>query len=206
MGNNNHSLRNFYLNLNCMNIDSDIKLQVIGQTVASAIEHGRELGQRFLNDSSWKGDKKKMAKHALSESSLVSLRKGISPIVSATAEVSSDVTIYLYSQVKLASTLFTIYEIDTIQSSSQPLVLAAVAGVSITELANQLEINPTQQNIQKALVSVPSKRIAELNQILEIKLMSKVNDTKINLYEHSLKTFIQVTTFIQTYLDPMLLA
>jgi hypothetical protein len=182
-----------------MNIDSGIRLQAIGQTVASAIEHGRDWGERFLNDSSWKGDKKKMAKHAVSESTFASLRKNINSRVSATAEISSEVTMSLYSQVKLASTLFTIYEIDTIRVSSQSLVLAAVAGVSITELANQLEINPTQQNIQKALVSVPSKKIAELNKTLGIKLMSQVSDTKINICGHSVKAFIQA------YRNPMLL-
>jgi hypothetical protein len=162
-----------------MNIDSGIRLQVIGQTVALAIEHGREWGQRFLNDSSWRGDKKKMAKHAVSESRFGLLRKDINCRISVTAEISSDVTMYLYSQVKLASTLFTIYGIDTIRVSSQPLVLAAVAGLSVTELANQLEINPTQQNIQKALVSVPSQKIAELNKILGIKLVSEVSDATI---------------------------
>jgi hypothetical protein len=182
-----------------MNIDSGIRLQAIGQMVASAIEDGREWGQRFLNDSSWRGDKKKMAKHAVSESKFTSLRKNISKRVSAAAEISSEVTMSLYSQVKLASTLFTIYEIDTIRASSQSLVLAAVAGVSFTELANQLEINPTQQNIQKALVSVPSKKIAELNKTLGIKLISQFSDTKINICGNSVKTFIQA------YRNPMLL-
>jgi hypothetical protein len=182
-----------------MNIDSGIRLQVIGQTVALAIEHGRDWGERFLNDSSWRGDKKRMAKHAVSESKFTLLRKNINSRVSAAAEISSEVTTSLYSQVKLASTLFTIYEIDTIRASSQSLVLAAVAGVSITELANQLEIKLTQQNIQKALASVPSKKIAELNKNLGIKLMSQVSDTKINICGHSVKAFIQA------YRNPIML-
>ncbi|PAX59982.1 hypothetical protein [Brunnivagina elsteri] len=182
-----------------MNINSGIRLQVIGQTVTLAIEDGREWGQRFLDDSSWRGDKKKMAKHAARESTFASRRKSINRRLSATGGMSSEVAMSLYSQVKLASTLFTIYEIDTIRVSSQSLVLAAVAGVSITELANQLEINPTQQNIQKALASVPNKKIAELNKNLGIKLMSQVSDTKINICGHSVKTFIQA------YRNPMLL-
>jgi len=183
-----------------MNIDSGIRLQVIGQTVTLAIEHGREWGQRFLDDSSWRGDKKRMAKHAAGESKFASLRKSINRRLSATGGMSSEVAMSLYSQVKLASTLFTIYEIDTIRASSQSLVLAAVTGISVTELANQLKINPTQQNIQKALVSVPSKKIAELNNTLEIKLMSQFSDAKTNLCGHSVKAFIQA------YRDPMLLS
>ncbi|NJL62089.1 MAG: hypothetical protein HC903_09945 [Methylacidiphilales bacterium] len=140
-----------------------------------------------------------MAKHAVCESTNASLRKNISSKVSTTPEISSEVAISLYSQVKLASTLFTIYEIDTIRASSQSLVLAAVAGISIAELANKLEINHTQQNIQKALVSVPSKKIAELNKVLGVKLMSQVSDTKMNRCGDSVKAFIQA------YRNPILI-
>ncbi|BAZ39239.1 hypothetical protein NIES4101_51910 [Calothrix sp. NIES-4101] len=189
-----------------MNSDSGIKLQVIRQTVTLAIEDGREWGQRFLNDSSWRGDKKKMAKHAISESKFCSLRKGISSKLAAMAGISSEVAMSLYSQVKLASTLFTIYEIDTIRASAQPLVLAAAAGVSVTELAHQLEISPEinsgQENLQKALQSVPSQKILELNQTLEIQLITEVRNQDIHREATMSLCGNSVKAFIQAYRNP----
>ncbi|MEH2291529.1 hypothetical protein [Nostoc sp.] len=44
-----------------MDFESIMKMPVIGQTIASAIEAGREWGQTYLNDSRWWGDKDKMA-------------------------------------------------------------------------------------------------------------------------------------------------
>lgn len=181
-----------------MNFDSGVRLHVVGQTVSLAIEHGREWGQLFLNDISWKGDKKKMAKHAISESVFFSLRKGISNGLPVMPEVPSEAVVSLYSQVKLASTLFTIYEIDTIRTTAQPLVLAAAAGITLGELASQLGIQTVENNIQKALLSVPSKKFTEINKSLGTKLMFKtgekniVSESAMNACGFKVKAFIKL--------------
>ncbi|MBD2529090.1 hypothetical protein H6G97_05705 [Nostoc flagelliforme FACHB-838] len=101
---------------------------------------------------------------------------GISNGLLGIAGIPSDVVITLYSQVKLTSALFTIYGIDITSDSTQPLVLAAAAGVSVSELANKLGTKAAQQAIQKALMSVPGKTFTEINKALGIKLISKAGE------------------------------
>jgi hypothetical protein len=179
---------------------SGIRLHVIGQTVALAVEHGREWGQLFLNDLSWRGNKARMAKHAISESAPFALRKNsdsefYSDLFS-TGGVPSEIAALLYSHIKLTSTLFTIYGIDTIRATAHPLVLAAASGVSITELATQLETSEAPQAIQKALQSVSSSKYTEINKLLGAKLIAKfkeqdtVNDTTLYACGDCVKAFI----------------
>jgi len=198
-----------------MDINSIMNMPVIGQTITHAIKGGREWGQQYLNDSSWCSDKDKMANNVIHQSTLWSVGEGIGSGFIGIAGIPLDVTSSLYSQVKLASALFTIYGIDTKSESAQPLVLAAAAGVSITELANQLGTKAASQAIQKALMSIPGKTFAEINKALGIKLISKagektlvniakimpfigsavggtVNGVMMNACGHSVITFIKV--------------
>jgi hypothetical protein len=176
-------------------ISSGIRLHVIGQTVALAIEHGREWGQLFLNDLSWRGNKAKMAKHAISESAIYTLRKKINDDLNGdffnTATISSEITELLYSHIKLTSTLFTIYGIDTVKVTAHPLVLAAASGVSFTEFANQLQTTSAPCAIQKALQSVSRNQFAEINKLLGAKLIDKFKEPDtLNHCGNSVKAFI----------------
>ncbi|MBE9105428.1 hypothetical protein IQ229_10890 [Nostoc cf. edaphicum LEGE 07299] len=148
----------------------------IGSIIDKAIKDGREWGQTFLNDSSWHGDKDKMANHAIYESTLWSVGNGIAGGAVGIAGIPFEVAGTLYSQVKLASTLFAIHEIDTYSQSTQPLVLAAAAGVSVSELANNLGTKAASQAIQKALMSIPGKTFAQINKTLGIKLIAKTGE------------------------------
>lgn len=179
---------------------SGIRLHVIGQTVALAIEHGREWGQLFVSDMSWKGNKTKMAKHAISESAFYTLRNNINNENYGdffnTPGIPSEITALLYSHIKLTSTLFTIYGIDTIRATAHPLVLAAASGVSVTELANQLETSSKPGAIQKALQSVSRNQFAEINKLLGARLIAKfkeqntVNNTTLSDCGNRVKAFI----------------
>jgi hypothetical protein len=153
-----------------MEFDLIIRLPAIAQTIAVAIEHGREWGQRFLNDSSWRGNKKKMAKYAIGESARWATWKGIMGVTG----IPSQLAVAIYSQIKLAATLFTIYEIDTTRHSTQALVLAAAAGISVPELANYLPVNTVQPGIKKALMSIPGKNFTEIHKNLGIKLLASI--------------------------------
>ena len=158
-----------------MEFDLIIRLPAIAQTIAVAIEHGREWGQRFLNDSSWRGNKKKMAKYAIKESTRWTVWNGFTCGLLGIAEIPSQVGVAIYSQIKLAATLFTIYDIDTTKRSTQALVLAAAAGVSVAELANYLptiSTNTAQPGIEKALMSIPGKAFVEIHKNLGIKLLA----------------------------------
>jgi uncharacterized protein (DUF697 family) len=198
-----------------MDFESIMKMPVIGQTISSAIEGGNKWGQTYVNDSRWTGDRDKMANNVIYQSTLWSVSGGIGSGLVGIAGIPFDVTSTLYSQVKLASTLFTIYGIDVKSHSTQPLVLAAAAGVSVSELANKLGTKAAQQAIQKALMSVPAKTFTEINKTLGIKLISKagektllnvakivpflgsavggtVNGVMMNACGHSVITFIKV--------------
>ncbi|MHC5717925.1 MAG: hypothetical protein ACYTX0_38965 [Nostoc sp.] len=159
-----------------MDFDSIMKMPVIGQTIAHGIEGGRDWGQTYLDDSRWCGDKDKMANNVIYQSTLWSVGEGIGSGFIGIAGIPFDVANTLYSQVKLASTLFTIYGIDTYSQSAQPLVLAAAAGVSLAELGNQLGTQVGSQAIQKTLMSIPGKTFAEINKALGIKLISKAGE------------------------------
>ncbi|MEH2377760.1 MAG: hypothetical protein V7K27_02480 [Nostoc sp.] len=176
-----------------MDFESIMNMPFIGQTITSAIEDGRKWGQTFLNDSSWHGDKDSMANHAIYESTVWSVGNGIASGVVGIAGIPFEIASTLYAQVKLASTLFAIHEINTYNPSAQPLVLAAAAGVGVSELANQLGTQVgTQvgtQAIQKALRSIPGKTFAEINKALGIKLISKAG-------EKTLVNVVKIVPFI----------
>ena len=70
-----------------------------------------------------------MANHAIYESTLWSVGNDIWNGLLGIAGIPTDIAITLYSQVKLSSTLFTIYRIDTTSPSTHLLVLAAAAGL-----------------------------------------------------------------------------
>ncbi|MBN3897523.1 MAG: hypothetical protein HWQ41_20295 [Nostoc sp. NOS(2021)] len=163
-----------------MDFESIMNMPFIWQNIVSAIEEGREWGQTFLNDSSWGGDKEQMLNHAIYELTLWSMGNGIASGVVGVAGIPFEIVSTLYAQVKLASTLFTIHEIDTYSESARLLILAAAAGVGVSELANQLGTQVgTQvgsQAIQKALMSIPGKTFAEINKALGIKLISKAGE------------------------------
>ena len=155
------------------NLDSIMKMPVIGRAIASAIDDGRKCGQELLNEQRWSGNRDKMANHAIYISTLWSVGSGIGHGFTGIAGIPSDVSFTLYSQVKLASTLFTIYGMDTKPESAKPLVLAAAAGVSVSELANKLGSKVAAEAIRKALMSVPRKTFNQINKTLGIKSISK---------------------------------
>ncbi len=159
-----------------VDFDSIMKMPAIGQVIANAIEEGRKHGQTFLSDSCWMNDRDRMANYALYEATLWSVGSGIGNGLLGIAGIPTDVAITLYSQVKLSSTLFTIYGIDITNQATQPLVLAAAAGVTISELANNLGTRAATQAIQKALMSIPGKTFAEINKALGIKIISKAGE------------------------------
>ncbi len=159
-----------------MDFESIMNMPIIGQTITSAIEGGNKWGQTYVNDSRWTDDRDKMANNVIYQSTLWSVGNGISNGLLGIAGIPGDVAITLYSQVKLTSALFTIYGIDITSHSTQPLVLAAAAGVSVSELANKLGTKAAQQAIQKALMSVPGKTFTEINKTLGIKLISKAGE------------------------------
>ncbi|MBE9001029.1 hypothetical protein IQ274_23100 [Nostoc sp. LEGE 12447] len=169
-----------------MDFESIMNMPFIWQNIVSAIEEGREWGQTFLNDSSWGGDREQMLNHAIYESTLWSVGNGIASGVVGVAGIPFEIVSTLYAQVKLASTLFVIHEIDTYSESARLLVLAATAGVSVSELANQLGTQVGSQAIQKALMSIPGKTFAEINKALGIKLISKAGE----------KTLVNVATMM----------
>lgn len=116
-----------------LDFDSIMKMPAIKQAIAHAIEEGRQWGQTFLNDSHWCDDREKMANQVIFESTLWSVGNGIGNGLLGIAGIPTDIAITLYSQVKLSSTLFTIYGINTTSQATQPLVLAAAAGVTLSE-------------------------------------------------------------------------
>jgi hypothetical protein len=159
-----------------LDLDSIMKMPAIGQVISHAIEEGRLWGETFLSDSSWWDNKDKMANHAIYESTLWSVGNGIWNGLLGIAGIPTDIAITLYSQVKLSSTLFTIYRIDTTSPSTHLLVLAAAAVVTVSELANHLGTLTAKQAIQKALLSIPRKTFTEINKVLGIKLISKTGE------------------------------
>lgn len=159
-----------------MDFDSIMKMPAIGQAIAHAIEDGRQWGQTFLSDSHWCNDRDRMANQVIFESTFWSVGNGIGNGLLGIAGIPTDIAITLYSQVKLSSTLFTIYGINTTSRATQPLVLAAAAGVTLSELANYLGTHAATQAIQKVLMSIPSKTFAEVNKALGIKIISKAGE------------------------------
>jgi len=159
-----------------MDVNAIMDLPGIGTTIASAIHSGSEWGGKFLRDPQWQGDKNRMANHIIYESTMWSIGTGITTGFGGLAGVPADVGFTLYSQVKLAATLFTIYEIDTTDKSTQPIILAAAAGVSAAELATQLGTSIGVKAIRSALMSVPGKVFAQINKALGIKLISKAGE------------------------------
>ncbi|MBD0300832.1 MAG: hypothetical protein ICV85_01260 [Tolypothrix sp. T3-bin4] len=115
-----------------------MQMLVIGETIAYAIEDGRQWGQSFANNFYWAGNKDNIANLMILESTVWSVGNGILNGVLGFAGIPTEIAITLYSQVKLASALFTIYGIDIRSPSSRPLVLAAAAGMTVAELANEL--------------------------------------------------------------------
>ncbi len=198
-----------------MDYNSIMEMPVIGQTIDSAIKEGNKWGKTFLNDSCWFGDRERMADHAIYESTLWSVGNGIGNGLIGLAGIPSDVAITLFSQVKLASTLLTIHGIDVTSDYAKPLVLAAAAGVTISEFANKLGTQAAQKAIQRALMAIPGKTFAQINKVLGIKmLISKagertllnvakvvpvigsgvsgaVNGVMMNACGHSIKVFIK---------------
>ena len=158
-----------------MDVNAIMDLPGIGDTIASAIHSGSEWGKEFLHDPQWQGDKNRMANHIIYESTMWSIGTGVTTGLGGLAGIPADVAFTLYSQVKLAATLFTIYEIDTRDKSTQPIILAA-AGVGAAELATQLGTSIGVKAIRSALMSVPGKVLAQINKALGIKLISKAGE------------------------------
>ncbi|MEH2179618.1 EcsC family protein [Nostoc sp.] len=159
-----------------MDFESIINMPVIGQTIAYAIEDGRQWGLSFANNFYWVGNRDNIANLMILESTVWSVGNGILSGLVGLAGIPTDIAITLYSNVKLASALFALYSIDVRSESSRLLVLAAAAGVSVSELANELGTKAASQAIQKALMSIPGKTFAEINKALGIKLISKAGE------------------------------
>jgi uncharacterized protein (DUF697 family) len=160
-----------------MDFESIMEMPVIEQTIAHAIEDGRQWGLCFANNFYWVGNKDNIANLMILESTIWSVGNGLLSGLVGLAGIPTDIAITLYSNVKLASALFAIYGIDVRSESARILVLAAAAGVSVSELANQLGTQIGSQAIQKALMSIPGKTFVEINKALGIKLISKAGET-----------------------------
>jgi hypothetical protein len=159
-----------------MDYESIIEMPVIGEIIYNAIDEGNKWGKTFTNDVSWSGNRDRMANHAVYESTLWSVGNGIGNGFLGLAGIPTDIVITLYSQVKLASALFTIYDIDVTSHYTQPLVLAAAAEVSLSELVeDKLKTRTAKKAIQKSLMNVPSKTFRKINKVLGIKLISKTS-------------------------------
>ncbi|MBG1258670.1 EcsC family protein [Nostoc commune] len=165
-----------------MDFESIMNMPVIGQIIANAIEDGRQWGQSFANNFYWVGNRDNIANLMILESTAWSVGNGILSGLIGLAGIPTDIAITLYSNIRLASALFALYGIDIRSESSRLLVLAAAAGVSVSELANQLGTKAGSQAIQKVLMSIPGKTFAEINKALGIKLISKAGE----------KTFVNV--------------
>jgi hypothetical protein len=74
--------------------------------ISKAIEDGENWGNQFIEDSSWKGNQERMSNHAIYESTLWSIGKGMATGVCGFASIPVDLADSLYSQVKLSSTLW----------------------------------------------------------------------------------------------------
>ncbi|MEH2376873.1 MAG: hypothetical protein V7K15_28225 [Nostoc sp.] len=159
-----------------MDFESIMKMPVIGQTIASAIEDGRQWGLSFANNFYWVGNRDNIANLMILESTVWSVGNGIVNGLIGLAGIPTDIAITLYSNVKLASALFALYGIDIRSESARLLVLAAAAGVTVSEFANQLGTKAGSQAMQKALMSIPGKTFAEINKALGIKLISKAGE------------------------------
>ena len=169
-----------------MDFESIMNMPAIGQAIAYAIEDGRQWGLSFANNFYWIGNRDNIANLMILESTAWSVGNGILSGFIGVAGIPTDITITLYSSVKLASALFALYGIDTRSESARLPVLAAAAGVSVSELANQLGTQVGSQAIQKALMSIPGKTFAEINKALGIKLISKAGE----------KTLVNVATMM----------
>ena len=159
-----------------MDFESIINMPGIGQAIAYAIEDGRQWGLSFANNFYWVGNRDNIANLMILESTAWSVGNGIFSGFIGVAGIPTDITITLYSNIKLASALFALYGIDTRSESARILVLAAAVGVSVSELANQLGTQVGSQAIQKTLMSIPGKTFAEINKALGIKLISKAGE------------------------------
>ncbi|MEH2316268.1 hypothetical protein [Nostoc sp.] len=165
-----------------MDFESIMNMPVIGQIIASAIEDGRQWGLSFANNFYWVGNRDNIANLMILESTVWSVGNGIVNGLIGLAGIPTDIAITLYSHLKLASALFALYGIDIRSESLRLLVLAAVAGVNASELANELGTKVGSQAIQKALMSIPGKTFAEINKALGIKLISKAGEkTLVNI-------------------------
>ena len=159
-----------------MDYESIIEMPIIGEIISNAIDEGNKWGETFTTDSSWLDNRDRMANHAIYESTLWSVGNGIGNGFLGLAGIPTDIAITLYSQVKLASALFTIYGIDVTSYYTQPLVLAAAAEVSISELAkNKLKTRTAKKAIQNSLMKVSSKTFKKINKAIGIKLISKAS-------------------------------
>jgi len=160
-----------------MDYSSLMQLPGIGQIICHAINEGKDWGRTFLRDGNWYGDRNRMSSHAIYESTMWSVGNGLWSGLLGFAGIPSDIAISLYSQVKLASTLFTIHGIDISLPQNHVLVLAAAAGVGLAELANYLGTSVATKAVERALMSVPGKVFAEINKVLGIKIISKAGET-----------------------------
>lgn len=151
-------------------------MQVPGlvEIFARAIKDGREWGKQFVNDSRWQANRDRMSDHAIYESTMWSVTTGIVTGAVGFAGIPIDAVDALYSQVKLSSALFTIHGFDTSEESIWVIVIAAAAGVSLTELATHLGTHAAIKAIQKALLPKPFRMLMKVNQSLTIKLVSKL--------------------------------
>jgi len=151
-------------------------MQVPGlvDTFAHAITDGRDWGNQFIHDPAWGGNRDRMADHAIYESTLWSIGAGVATGAIGLAGIPLDLVETLYSQTKLSSTLFTIHGFDTSDESIWVIIIAAAAGVSITELATHFGTRAAIKAIQKALFPKPFRMLMKVNQSLTIKLISKL--------------------------------
>lgn len=141
---------------------------------SGAIKDGRNWGSEFLDDPQWGGDHEKMANHAIYESTMWSIGAGVATGLVGIAGIPVDLVNCLYSQVKLSSALFTIHGYDTSNESIWIIIIAAAAGVSLTELATHFGTAVAIKAIQKAVLNKPLRVLMKINGPLTIKIISKI--------------------------------
>lgn len=154
-----------------------LELPIIRDAIGKAQADGVDWGKSFVNDDRWNGDCDRMCDHAIREAMIWSAGQGAVTSVGGAATIvpglAADLSLFLYSQIKLAAALFTIHGIDVRDEEVRPLLLAAAAGIAVTDLIDIIGVKVAQNAVRRTLMSIPGKTLAQINRILGVRLISK---------------------------------
>ena len=133
---------------------------------AVALEHGAEWGITFVNDPRWEYDCEKMSNHAIYESTMWSLGSGVATGLFGFFGLPADLVNTIYSQVKLASALFTINGFDMDDDATVTLAIMAGLGVTVhdfvKQFGTQVLIKASESLIQNMAVRIATSQTPKL--------------------------------------------